>query len=1413
MAQTPSSAKGKEPATATRPPLSQSTFARPQTTLNPSRSAGCIPPLEGHDRRIERSSTTWTSSSAELNLLSEGEEVDDRAEFVYEYNRLAKRYGIRLLVEGDFSDTTENTSKSLPNRQGSWISRVLRQDSSGTTPHSAAIKQDQRHPRHRRSISDATVNLIHHQKKHGLQDEDLAALVRLCGKSIFYLPTEYAPCSLVLPTCFRALAQALVQKADSRGIFRVPGSLRVVNALYEYYCADKDTDDISSTTRCPTLPTHIKCGVHDIASTFKRLLAGLPGGILGSLSLFDALVAIHSQLRGDPELNKTKETKLRARLIALAIGTVKSRYQRELICSVFGLLCLAGRAAENAPREDEDGRPLPTADLMGYNALGIVFGPLLIGGLINSYSMKVADPSIGLVLLPVTPPTSRKERKHKKTKSQIENAVTSLSVDKIHIANSITEMLITHWREVVRHMRSLGSLKTKRDGGKIEHRVNRGDTVRSSASDSFPLGTPPDWNNSQPSHRGKDTTLSPRSASPAPTPKIEHSKSWGAFEDQPESLSINRQRSRRSSSDSPYNMLARASKRLLSPTVEESPSNNRVADDSRQKSQAISFTPAHCLLGKGETIHATQASLRSPQIVSANQNNLPATNEEGAIMDFEADASKSHHPKRVGEWKEIRPSIRDSKESSLVEVNANSQREGKQPTPTKNGKQELRKSSPDLDYNAARLIRSEDAFAGRAPLRYDRDQESNRSITASHLVQRRSVDETPRHNRHLFDKKDNSYPSIYETASESHGQTPPENLLHGGPSFHPYLEEFPSYHDSGLEIDNRKLSPSFLELTQENTDGVEKGQSLILHGENPPKETFKPKKPPSPSIWYSNKLDRGYFDAATQRQDSVEKWKAFARARASTEALAKSAKERRMTRNTGYGLSRQSRETLPALDKKLMTPEWRPQPVEKQDEEKQKPLPLSPERKSMFEGSPQTSDTKGNGSPCKANTSSRIDISRPLSYRSTSRPVGGAVKAMAALFDNNVKDSPAGPEALLTGTTLSNRRGSTSGIPSQSFKNSSLTKYPPRPTVTPTANTPIRAFDRTKRANNSSERSTATREPDVMVNRSHLRHKYSRSAIETPTKFPYVSLRPTGPFTAARKVPQASPAKMVYQRDRELSRPPSLGTMVPHSEAPPVAQHMNLPRPSPSPDTSPRAQNVSYGYLTPHRGSPRQLPTESPRSPNANSLLYAQIRHLQRHSQAKDEELLQLRRQLETRENLDIGTISEELRKAKRECKMWRERAEAAEKRVAVLERFTAQIRGRRETEHVEGSPSRRKEHDHNHHGLGVLDNNSSSSYSEHTENQEVLKNRIRGSFKENTMRMGGDGTGTGTGTGMGREEDDEEVFGSPGYWRKSMPCNSGGRRRRRRSAELWDATADEFLDLEGDTNTRRNWGALEGFE
>ncbi|KAK4242295.1 hypothetical protein C8A03DRAFT_11509 [Achaetomium macrosporum] len=347
----------------------------PATWTRPVHTAGQLSG-SGHDRRANATSATWTSSSGDLADLTDTDDIEVRSEFVEEYNRLARKPG-----------------QSPPQRR-SWFSRTFLRQVSVTSD--ASSTKSEKKIRRKRSVGDLALHLVNGAKRDNLKDADLQSLVRLCGKSLLYLPSEYSPGSLVLPTCFRATAQYLVQH---------------VNALYSHYCADGDADEISSTICSPNLPSHIKAGTHDVASTFKRLLSGLPGGILGSVALFDALAAIHGQLDGEAELTRTKQTKVRARLIALAIGTVKSPLRRDLICAVFGLLCLIGRTAEKAPREDGHGRPLRTSDLMGYNALGIVFGPLLIGDLLNSYTMKSPDPNSSSASSLATPTSVRKERR------------------------------------------------------------------------------------------------------------------------------------------------------------------------------------------------------------------------------------------------------------------------------------------------------------------------------------------------------------------------------------------------------------------------------------------------------------------------------------------------------------------------------------------------------------------------------------------------------------------------------------------------------------------------------------------------------------------------------------------------------------------------------------------------------------------------------------------------------------------------------------------------------------------------------------------------------------------------------------------------------------------------------------------
>lgn len=271
------------------------------------------------------------------------------------------------------------------------------------------------------------------------------------------------------------------------GVFRIPGSNNVVAALYKHYCAHGDEGDIAGTVRCPTLPQHIKYDVHDVASAFKRFLSGVPGGIIGSRALFDTFVSIQHQLRTEPELPAKKRDQIRSRLIALAIATVKSQYRRELICAVFGLLSMIGQAAESKSK-GEEGESIQASDLMSYGPLGIVFGPLLIGDLLGDYTLRLPNPYGGLIVLPITPPKSRKEKQNerqKSNKSSHDTASFNTHIDKIKIVNDITEMLIVHWQDVVRIIKISQALRVVGKTRNVTVDVPKRPLLRASASEAF----------------------------------------------------------------------------------------------------------------------------------------------------------------------------------------------------------------------------------------------------------------------------------------------------------------------------------------------------------------------------------------------------------------------------------------------------------------------------------------------------------------------------------------------------------------------------------------------------------------------------------------------------------------------------------------------------------------------------------------------------------------------------------------------------------------------------------------------------------------------------------------------------------------------------------------------------------------
>ncbi|KHJ32402.1 putative gtpase gap [Erysiphe necator] len=433
------------------------------------------------DRKL-RACEKWTDSSAQMsNELTEVACRNDCLNYLEEYNTLAEKFGVRLIHPSTFMLSTENL-RSVSLRHESWFSRKFSRLQ--TSPQNMRDKQ----LRHKRSLSDISSRLS--GRKDKFKGKNLQELGRLCGFSLLYLPTEYSPGGLLLPTCFRALAHYLLEYGlTTRGLFLIPGSHNTVNELYNYFCNScEQSKAVAGTVRSPTLPGHIKCDVYDIASAFKRFLVGLPGGILGSPTLFNVLISINIQLSSGPESMKTKLCYVRSRLIALAVLNLSSESRRNLICAVYGLLCLIGQAAEAMKKKKDLSISLPAPDYMNYSSLSTIFGPIIIGDLIESYTMRIANPRGGLILLPISPPKSRKERKSRSGKTCDESKEDYVQMDKIEIANKVTQMIITEWSNVVQHIKNLISHNQK---WRIKRSATSGTTqLPPFISESSPKNTP-----------------------------------------------------------------------------------------------------------------------------------------------------------------------------------------------------------------------------------------------------------------------------------------------------------------------------------------------------------------------------------------------------------------------------------------------------------------------------------------------------------------------------------------------------------------------------------------------------------------------------------------------------------------------------------------------------------------------------------------------------------------------------------------------------------------------------------------------------------------------------------------------------------------------------------------------------------
>ncbi|KAF4949547.1 hypothetical protein FGADI_8845 [Fusarium gaditjirri] len=974
---------------------------------------------------------------------------------------------------------------------------------------------------------------------------------------MLYLPPEHTPSALMLPTCIRATAHHIAQHVTTRGIFRIPGSIRVVNMLFDYYCCT-DNIDITNTVRCANLPMHVQASVHDVASTFKRLLSVIPGGILGSLALFDALVAIHSQLQGDPEFPRTKQTKVRARLIALAIATVQSQFRRELICAVFGLLSLIGRVAEITPREDEEGRSLPTGDLMGYNALGIVFGPLLIGDLLGLYSMKLATPKAGLLVLPLRSPKSRQDRNGRRTLGNELGAPPTM--DRILIANTIAEMLIVNWRDVVRQMKSLGMNRPHPRSMSPQDDANE---------NGFVIRKPQGWDREW---RGSDVgDQVPREDSPEPpTP----------------TLGMSKQRSRSRGSSASKRLAARPNIGCLSPTVEESAHDKDKSQMPTQAGEGSSFvqTPQNLQMPM-DAVHLEDrkdAAKDTPQSEIANiaSTPTPATRTRGLIHRDGSHLSQDDIPPRTSSKRGTKttpiqqasaeePTSQDTSRVSTMET-PSIERKGaiRKKYPGKENALKLHRQSPAVEgINSARLSDTSMDRPVSTSLEFSSEKEALEAALKAHFEELRELDS--------MDQRQSSPSNVDQNwQMPTFADTP--KILH-------------------LPIDRRE------EETEYTVHGDKSTRTQTLQETNSASTT--------PRQFYSPMQGELIRDKA-QALQSLE--------HSETQKQAK-----------GIGTE---------------TPERRHSRVVS--------LPAE---------TPKTEKQRTASSPWFSVPKKKPRALAHPSLTPTDNP--GGVRAMAAKFEttNSTEASPTKPRSASKTQDLILQFSQES--PTKSIRSTRSVS-----TLGHKRNVSISSQDQRSRPSAINTIRDEALDQDLRVS---IREEAAMRAVELQQadKGQKSSSHEQPEMLAQRQIiPRRKPVPGSRGKEASLENPRSLGTMMPYPEQPPIAQHLNLIRPASS------ASNTQYGTdpSVPHNIS-------TPQRPGSTTTLHAQIRSLQRQLDLKTEEIVHLRRQLEVQGDADVGTLSQQLREAKREAQTWRERAESAERRIKVFERFTARLKGIRE--------------------------------------------------------------------------------------------------------------------------------------
>ncbi|KAL4802099.1 hypothetical protein BDV18DRAFT_164276 [Aspergillus unguis] len=240
-----------------------------------------------------------------------------------------------------------------------------------------------------------------------LRGKSLETLTRLGGYGFLTLPGDFAPITLHLPVCFVATINYLRNYATPvQSLFVDPGDHDMATQTYHYFAdqvltAEKERAKIHMTMRSSKMPAFLDdpslpdvgnrdSQVLSVAFTFRALLAGLPGGIMGSMELYRVLVNIcHGRISsqsvqrtGSCLAGLSAEDYAKVRAMSLAMLALTGSMQLNLICGVFGLCSLllheTERAAELERRQRRSNRRSTSGtDKLSVDRLAATLGPLL----------------------------------------------------------------------------------------------------------------------------------------------------------------------------------------------------------------------------------------------------------------------------------------------------------------------------------------------------------------------------------------------------------------------------------------------------------------------------------------------------------------------------------------------------------------------------------------------------------------------------------------------------------------------------------------------------------------------------------------------------------------------------------------------------------------------------------------------------------------------------------------------------------------------------------------------------------------------------------------------------------------------------------------------------------------------------